>query len=324
MLRRIGRLGPGQRDLLRVVGLGLGYVPSVLVPARLDPWIIDHLTALALRLRGGKVEGLAARMSETLGPRAAGRDLTGEALSEYQMVLEGSWARVRNLHVQGWRPETAVDGLERLQEARAAGAGTILWRMSFGSSLVAKVGLWRAGVPVVHLSMERHGALSDAWIARNALCPLYRRTESWYLRERVVIPWNGSTGGVMRTLLHRLTKGNAVVSIVGDNRGTQNITTPFFDAQAEFAIGSPSLAWKAGSALLPVYAVREGTGRYRVVIDEPIRADRRLDRKDYVARAVDEFAERMQEAIARHPGSWSDWGRFWTRRSIYRDPPQGA
>jgi lauroyl/myristoyl acyltransferase len=300
-------------------------LPSVVVPRRFDPWIIDQFTELALRLRPGKVERLASRMSNTLGPRSRDRDLTEAALAQYQMMLEDAWARARNLHARGWEPTITVEGLERIRAAQAAGAGTILWRMSFGSSLVAIIGLWRAGVPLVHLSSERHGALSLAWIARTALCPLYRRTEHWFLRERVVIPWDGSTGVVMKTLLQRLSGDNAVVSIIGDQRGTQNVTTPFFGAQAQFAIGAPSLAWKAGSTLLPVYSVREGTGSYRVVIDEPIGVKRQLDRKEYAKQAVHEFSARMQDAIVRHPGSWSDWGRFWARGSIYRDvaaPPQ--
>jgi lauroyl/myristoyl acyltransferase len=264
-------------------------------------------------------------MSKTLGSRSNDRDLTEPARAQYQMMLEGAWARARNLHARGWQPKTTVEGLEKLQEAQAAGRGTILWRMSFGSSLIVKIGLWRAGVPLVHLSMKNHGALSEAWIARYVIGPLFRRTENRYLRERVVIPWDGSTGSVMKTLLQRLSRDNAVVSIIGDvRRGTQNITTPFFDAQAEFAVGSPSLAWKAGSALLPVYSVREGTGRYRIVIGEPIGADRQLDRKEYVKRAVEEFSTRLQAAIVRYPGSWSDWGRFWARGRIYRDAPPTA
>jgi lauroyl/myristoyl acyltransferase len=312
--------GQSQRDLLRVVGFGLAYVPSAVIPRRLDPWLVDHVTGLALRLRPGKVERLTSRMSHTLAVRSTDSDLTEQARGHYQMVLEGAWARARNLHARGWEPTTTVEGLERLQAAQAAGRGAILWRMSFGSSLIVKIGLWRAGVPLVHLSMENHGASSEGWIARNVFGPLYRRMENRYLRERVVIPRDGSTGAAMKTLLQRLSRDNAVVSIIGDvRRGAQNITTPFFDAQAQFATGSPSLAWKAGSALFPVYSVREAAGRYRIVIDEPIGVDRQLDRKEYAKRAVEVFSTRMQAAIVRHPGSWSDWGLFWARGSIYQD-----
>ncbi|MCJ7629737.1 MAG: hypothetical protein MUO50_15285 [Longimicrobiales bacterium] len=323
MRHSLPRFSLGQKDWLRTIGFGLGYLPTAVIPAGSDRWLIEHLTDLALRLGPGKVDRLAERMARSLGARGVGRDFSDDARSQYEMILEGAWGRVRSLHKRGWAPQVSIDGLERIRQGQAAGHGTILWRMSLGSTLIVKRALFEADIGLVHLSMEKHGAWSDSWIARKALCPLYCRTESWYLRERVIIPWNGATGGVMKTLLTRLGKENAVVSIVGDIRGTQNITTPFLDGQAEFAIGSPSLAWKAKSVLLPVFSVREGTGRYRVVIDAPISTDRDMERKEFVQRAVEEFSERMQDAIAQYPGSWEHWGKFWSRGSIFRDAPSG-
>lgn len=312
-------LTTSQQDLLRTLGLALGYLPALLIPAKLDAPIVQRLTALVLRFRPGRLERLTARMEDTLGPRSTGRNLSNEGLARYQTALEGAWARVRNLHPYGWKATTTLEGLERIQEGQVAGSGTVLWRMSTGSSLIAKKALWEAGLPLVHLSTATHGARSESWIARKALAPLYRRTEKWYLAERVIIPESKATGAVMKTLLNRLGKENAVVSIVGDIRGTQNIQTRFFDAEAEFAIGSPSLAWKSGAVLLPVYSVREATGRYRVIVDAPISADRSQDRKTFVREAVEEYSRRLQEVIARFPGSWGGWPKLWSRTGIFQE-----
>jgi len=318
------RLTLARQDFLRTLGLVLGYVPAAVIPSRLDPWLARTVTGLALKLKPDKPRHLGERMARTLGPAGEGHDFTDHAQAQYEMLVEGSWGRARNLHRRRWNPVVSLEGLERLEKAREAGKGTILWRMTFGSGLLAKKALWEQGVPLVHLSMEQHGAWSESWVARHVLCPLWRRAEDWYLEERVVIPWERATGTVMKTLLSRLTRDNAVVSIMGENSGPQNVITPFFDAQARFAIGSPSLAWKAGSELLPVYAVREGTLRYRVVIDEPIAADRDVPRKEYVQAAVEEYSRRLQETIVRHPGSWAEWGRFWSRDSIYEDVQRGT
>ena len=305
------------KDLLRGMGLLAGYVPAALIPARLDAPSINALAWLLFRLRPGKVSAFSERMARTLGERPGERDLSKEAKNHYQMVLEGSWARVRNLHERGWKPKTSVEGLDWLEAGRAAGAGTILWRMPFGSTLTVKAGLYGRGVPIVHLSQRYHRASSRVWTSIRVLCPLFRRAEDWYLVERVIIPGDGSTAKVMRTLLDRLKNGNAVVSIMGNTLGTQNTWTRFFDGWAGFAIGSPALAWKAGSALLPVFSVREGTGRHRVVIQEPIAVDRTLPRKAFVKKATEEFSERLQDAIRQYPGSWKDWGRFWSRAGAY-------
>lgn len=323
MRRLTQHLSTGQLDFLRVLGFGLGYLPTALIPRRMDPWLVQRLTNLALLVRPGAVDGIAEKMSRSLGEQAGHQDLSWEARNILEMDFESTWGRVRGLHRRGWNPTLSLDGLERIHESQAAGCGTVLWRMSLGSSLLVKKALWEQGVEIIHLSMDRHGAWSDAWIARRALCPIYRRTENWYLKERVIIPWSRETGGVMKTLLTRLGKENGVVSIVGDNKGTKNVATPFFDGQAEFAIGSPSLSWKTNSGLLPVYSVREGTGRYRVVIDSPILTDRSLPRKEFVKKAVEEFSQRMQDTIVRYPGSWGHWGRFWGRKSIFSIPEPG-
>jgi lauroyl/myristoyl acyltransferase len=320
MISLIKRLTLEQKDVLRAVGMMAGYLPTILIPRPVQTWLIDRLTGLAFRLRPGKVSAFAERMSQSLGPRAEGRDLTSEARNHYQAIAEGSWARIQNLRKDGWKPEISVEGMEWIEAGQAAGAGTVLWRMPFGTTMTVKVGLWRQGVPLVHLSMEHHGAFSPKGVARDTLCAMFRRTERWYLAERVIIPEDGSTVGVMKTLMDRLRKDNAVVSIVGHRLATQNIQTPFLDGWARFALGAPSLAWKTGSLLLPVFAIREDTGRYRVVIDEPISVDRELDRKTFVRKATEEFSERMQDAIARSPGSWRDWGQLWTRTGVYRPP----
>lgn len=305
---------------MKLLGLCSGCVLAALIPRRLDPWIIGHLTALVLRLRPEKEPRFAQKMLETLGPRGGGRDLSKEARNCYEMNLEGPWARARGLRKGGWRPEISVEGIERLREGQAAGAGTILWRMPFGSTLTEKNGLWQQGIPLVHLSDQSHGTRSPAWISRKVLAPLFQRTENWNLKERVVIPRGGTKTGAMKIVLKRLLKENAVVSIIAESPGVQDVHTPFLNGRASFAIGAPSLAWKAGSTLLPIFSVREGTARFKIVIDKPIPVHRDMDRKVYVEQAVNEFSQRMQSAIVQFPGSWNRWGNFWAAGNVFPTP----
>jgi len=305
------------KDLSAVFGMVVGYIPSLVIPGRFDNWLVDRLASLLFQLRPGKTQAFARRMSMSFGDRTPERDLLDEAQGHYKLLLEGPLARLRSLRRNGWKPDITVEGMEHLEAGRAAGAGTVLWRMPFGSSLATKTGLYQEGVSITHLSEEYHGASSPVWISRKLLCPLIQRSENWFVSERVIIPDDGSTMGIMKTLLDRLKNQNAVVSLVAYRLGTQNLWAPLFDGWAGFAIGSPSLAWRAGSVLLPVYTAREGTGRYKVVIDEPIEVDRSLKRKDFLREATDEYAARMEKALLRYPGSWGKWGRFWSRTGPY-------
>jgi len=316
MLQRLRQYRQRLHDPLRVAGMLLGYVVTAVVPRAMDVWMIQTLGNLYSRLRPEKENRLAKRMTATLQHAEIGGGTGAVVRAEdarryYPMAFESSWGRVRGLHRRGWAPKVRVTGLEHLEASRARGQGSILWRMSFCSTPVVKRAMWELGIPLVHLSKEQHGAHSDGWVARHMFCPLYRRSEDWYLGERVVIPWDGNPVGAMRTLLKRLSRDNAVVSIFGDSPWKHGHEVGFFDGRATLAMGAPQLADKVGSTLLPTYAVWEGVGEYRVVIEAPIELDESLDKDDRLKRAVETFAGRMEAAVRAHPESWAYWGLFW-------------
>jgi lauroyl/myristoyl acyltransferase len=312
--------GPGHKDLLRVAGFLLGFFPAAIIPSAWDRPIIDGLTGLILRLRPNKEPLLAQRMAESVGRVEEAIDLRAEARHRYQHYLEAPWARVRALHRNGWKPDIEVEGLEHIRASQEVGKGTILWRVSMGTSLTAKKALSDAGIELIHLSADTHGSWSDTWLAEKALAPLYRRTEGWWVKERVIIPADRAMAGIMKTLIKHL-RSNAVVSIFGDLRAAQNVYATVLGQTAVFATGSPSLAFKTGATLLPVYSVRQGTGRFRIIVDEPIVPDRNLGRKEYVQEAVQEFARRIDEIVREHPGSWSKWVNFWNHEGSFSPMP---
>ena len=159
----------------------------------------------------------------------------------------------------------------------------------------------------MHLSDAAHGAPSRSRLGLRWTAPLYCRAEEPYLADRIVIPLDGSLG-YMRALLERL-RQNAVVSIVGENRGRNNAAVSILGREMELATGAPALAAKSGAALLTAHVVRLGSFHYRLVIHEPIEAERSSDRKEFVRQAAHEFARRLDARIAEHPVEWMGWLR---------------
>lgn len=303
--RRLRSPGPLQKDLLRLAGMCGGYVLTALLPARFDGWVVDRLAALFLRVQAGRVRRLALQMRQLLGSAGTDEEFLETAREHYELRIENDWGTIRGLHRRGWPPDVQLVGLERLRGALDDGRGAILWHMFFGPNVVPKAACWRNSIPLTHLSRAQHGVRSPNWFTLHSLAPLLRRCEDRYLAERIVIPRDGSLG-YMKALLGRLAE-NATLSIYAEHTGRQNVATDFFEERAEFATGAPSLAWKMGSALLPVYVVREGRFRYRVVIDEPIEVDRGLTRKEFAQRAIEDFSRRLQLRIAEYPADWMGW-----------------
>jgi lauroyl/myristoyl acyltransferase len=119
----------------------------------------------------------------------------------------------------------------------------------------------------------------------------------------------------MRTLMDRLSQ-NACVYIEGERMATRkNVYADVFSRPVAFAPGAPGLAWKMGSALLPVHVVRQGILHYRVVIQEPIERGGSLEKNDFVVRSVRQFARRIEKRVLTHPQDWN-WEAHTVRQLL--------
>ncbi len=297
-------LGWLAKDMAALMRLTAGGLVSRVLPPRFDGRLTIALGNVAARIQPGRLEEMAVGMAEAL-PSATGVDWSRVAADRRRIFVEELWARSVSVWPHRWQPDISVGGLANLQEARAANNGVILWRTSGVGTLVTPIGLWRAGVPVVHLSAQFHGSASPGWISRHIVSRWIVRGENAYLAERVVIPTDRSRQ-YLRVLVERLQAG-AVVSIIGDVDAQTPITACVAGMSLSFATGTPSLARLTGCAVLPVFESWKGPQTYRVDIQEPIVIDRSHSRQALAQEAIEEFASRLDAWLALHPASWRRW-----------------
>lgn len=303
--------------LLRLLG---GWVATGMVPIRHDDRAAELLGSVFVATQGASVRAMAEHMDESMSLRASGRDPFAVASAYLRMRVEGEWDRARRLHRPRPRREAAIEGLENYRAALEAGHGAVLWRMAFGSSPAVNAALYQARVAMTHLSSPTHG-LADpgSRLGRSIVVPLFARPEVWYLRERVVLSEEGDLGYLRR--LMAVLADNGTVSIFGEYPGRGGVAAPILDAPTQFATGAPGLSYRRGSALIPVYAVRDQPGGWRVILDRPIEVPRNRGKRAYVEAAVAEYAKRLDLYIHRHPESWLGW---WTRLREARSSEPGS
>jgi lauroyl/myristoyl acyltransferase len=297
----------GIRDLVLLAAFGAGYVLTALTPRRWDEHVVRLSGSLVLIVWGGSVRRLAGRMEKSLPLAKSAEESIELARGHFRLRVELWWGRFRGLRYRGWRPIVELDGAEHLRRALEAGRGVVLWRMNFCENPVFLQALTAHGVSAVHLSDAAHGAPSGSRLGLRWTSPLYCRAEEPYAAERIVIPLDRSLGYI-RELLDRLGQ-NAVVSIVGENRGRNNVTVSILGSDVELATGAPALAAKSGAALLTAHVVRLRAFRYRLMIHDPIEIDRSFGRKEFVKLAAHEFARRLDAQIEKHPVEWMGWLR---------------
>lgn len=286
----------------------IGAVATLPIPRRADRWVVERLSGLVLRWKRRNLPTVAARLAGALSiDEAAALE---HAERSYRQRVEGWWGRIRGVQRGGWRPDVSLEGEEYLRAALDAGRGAIVWRMGFHTSSIAKWALFDAGYPLTHLSMRTHGAGTDGWLANRILRPLVRRTENWFLHERVVFADRRAVG-YMKRLVAAL-RANHVVLVFGDLWGLNGVPVSVLGRPATFATGAPRLALKTGATLLTAYVERVDTLRYRLVIEPPVATPRDGPRDAFVRSTVEEFARRLDTAVRLHPEGWTSWGVFYS------------
>jgi lauroyl/myristoyl acyltransferase len=213
---------------------------------------------------------------------------------------------LRDLLPGAWRPEIRIDGACHLDAALDAGHGAILWVSRFAfADTIAKIGLGRLGHPPVHLSRAIHG-FSHSRFGKRWLNPLQRHMENRYLAERVMV--HEDMPGVAMRRLRDVLVGNGVVSISVHSWGSHAAELPLLDARIRIATGAPTLAWKTGARLMPVFAFREPRAEtFHLLIDKPLPIDGAQSKIEAQKCAAVRYAERLEHHVLAHPGQWLDW-----------------
>lgn len=271
-----------------------------LAPERLWPPLSEAISSVTGRLFSQKRRADEARIP----PFLAGllhldrtRAVTKCVATENQQIF----AILRAYRPGGWRPEISLLGRDNLEAALEAGKGVILWvaDLSF-AYLVVKMALARSGYSLTHLSRPQHG-FSDSPFGIRFLNPIQTNVEKRYLAERIVIR-PGDTLGNLRELRRRLTEGGIISTTVGEI-AAQTRAVPFFDGQMLVATGPITLARATGAAVLPVFTLQRGPGRFEVSIEPPLEGV--LQRGD--ERPFREYARLLEKNVRSDPAGWWGW-----------------
>jgi lauroyl/myristoyl acyltransferase len=202
-----------------------------------------------------------------------------------------------------------LDGEENLKRALEQGKGAILWIAPFVFySGPTKIALKRKGYTVSHLSSPLHGFSGTrygiAFLNRIQCIP-----EDRNIKERIVFDRN-APATAMRRLMRVLKAGEVVSIAAASTEGLEMIEAPFFGGITPIAVGAPRLAGLTGAPLLPMFAVREPDGRFRITIEAPIALDPRQSSDQRCVAAAVAFFQRLEPWVRHYPEQWRGWSKW--------------
>jgi lauroyl/myristoyl acyltransferase len=186
----------------------------------------------------------------------------------------------------------SIVGHEKLVAARASGRGAVIAVAHMGSYEVAAAAL-REYEEHVHVVFKRE--------ARGHYEKMRKE-----LHERLGVhetPVDDGLG-VWFHLRDRL-RANDVVLIQSDRvmPGQKGVRVPFLGGHVEFPTGPVKLALAAGCPIIPVFALRVGRAKVRIVIEDPIEVEGVGERGE-VHPALIRLARLVERYVREYPDQW--------------------
>ncbi len=109
----------------------------------------------------------------------------------------------------------------------------------------------------------------------------------------------------------RYLRENRIVGILADQREKRSkaVLVELFGEKVPTNKGIAAIGMKTGAAVVPMYLVREGFLRYRVVWNQPIEMERKGDIEDLIYRNTRKINAFLESIIVKQPDEW-----FWVHR----------
>lgn len=210
--------------------------------------------------------------------------------------------RIPNLDIETFQKKVRVVGLEQALKVLDENRGALLLLGHFGNwelmALMSKV-------------IERPIMVIAKPIKKNPW--LYQ----WILKSRekiglIVIPPRHATPRVLQALSE-----NQIVGILFDQRGkrSQGIWVDFFGRKVPTTPGLAVMALRSGAPVIPVFMIREGWGRHRLFIKEPLKLIRTGDFRNDVEANTQLFNRTIESIVRQYPDQWLWIHRRWERKS---------
>lgn len=209
--------------------------------------------------------------------------MLGEALVETVICSE-----------QDMLQNIAIEGVEHLEHAAAAGNGAII--------LGPHLGVWE-------LAGYALGArLNDAATVFKPLKNPYVNNYLIAARERIVHLDLIPSKKALRPVLSRLRKGRAVVILFDQNAGHDGVPATFFGRTASTYAAPATFAVKTGCAVIPAYTVKEpGFRCHRIVVNKPFPLISTGNTERDLLANTQQYNDFFEAVVRQYPDQWFGW-----------------
>jgi KDO2-lipid IV(A) lauroyltransferase len=274
-----------------------------LLPETTSLWIGRQIGRLLYLLDGEHRRVAFQNLHQAFGDEKSEKELRTIAQRTFQNLgmMVAEFFRIPKMKVDDYKRTVTVEGLEE--------ALKILDRKKGGLLLVGHFGNWELmgfmskviGHPILVIAKPvKQNPRIDAWI-----------TEIRKKAGLEIIPPEMATRKVIKALSQ-----NRVVGILIDQRAkrSQGVWVDFFGKKAPTTPGLAVLALKTGAPVVPVFMIRDGFKKHRLLIKEPLQLVNTGDFKKDVETNTQLFNQTLEAVIRQYPDQWFWVHQRWERK----------
>jgi len=209
--------------------------------------------------------------------------------------------RIPGMDLETYQKKVETEGVDEALKVLEKNRGALLLLGHFGNwelmALMSKV--IQKNILVIAKPIK-----SNPWLER------------WFIESREgigleVIPPTNGTLKVIRALSQ-----NKVVGILFDQRGkrSKGIWADFFGRKVPTTPGLAVMALKSGAPVLPVFMIRNGFQKHRLIVKKPLELIHTGDFKKDIEANTQLFNNTLESIIREYPDQWLWIHRRWERK----------
>lgn len=184
-----------------------------------------------------------------------------------------------------------IKGLENLQMAKKEGKGVIILSSHLGNWEIMAKALILKGYPLTIMVRRQRNKLVEELIEQ-------QRNES----KVKTIPHTIAPKEILRLL-----KNNEIIGMIADqDGGKKGVFVNFFDRPASTATGPVVFAIRSGTALIPLFDIRQKDNHHQIIIETPYQLITTSDIKKDIVDNTEILTKKLESYIRQYPDQW-----FW-------------
>ena len=274
-----------------------------LLPEGFALWLGRQLGRMVFHLDRGHRKVALENLHTAFGQEKPERELLAISRRTFQnlgmMAIE--FFRIPKMDVETFKKRVKIEGLEEALRLLGKGRGVLLLLSHFGNwelmGIMSK--LIGDSIMVIAKPMKKNKRV-DQFITK--------------IRSAAGLEVVSSIKA-SRTVIKALSQ-NRVVGILIDQRAkrSEGIWADFFGKKAPTTPGLAVLAMKTGAPVVPVFMVRNGFEKHRLIIQEPLELVHTGDIKKDVEANTQLFNHTLESMIRQYPDQWFWVHRRWERK----------